>query len=86
MDDQPLKNEINHEPGKAKKEFSILFEDEPSQLKDETEELASATTEPVDGITTIMEKEVGQVWSQHYFNAKVVTHKIQGGFGAKAAR
>jgi hypothetical protein len=44
------------------------------------------TAEPVVGITATVEKEVGQVWSQHYYNVKVVTNKIQGGFSAKAAR
>jgi hypothetical protein len=86
MDDQLLKNQVSPGPDKAKIEYSALVEDEPSQLKEETEELTSEPTEPVVGIAATVEKEVGQVWSQHYYNVKVVTNKIKGGYGAKAAR
>jgi hypothetical protein len=86
MDDQLLINEVNKEPGKAINEYNALVEDNTSQLTGRAEGLPGAPTEPVVGITATVEKEVGQVWSQHYYNVKVVTNKIQGGFGAKAAR
>ena len=86
MDDQILMNEVNKEPDKAKNEYSALVEDEPSQLKEGADEMTSGSTEPVVGIAPTVDKEVGQVWSHHYLNLKVVTNKIQGGFGAKAAR
>jgi len=86
MDDQLLMNEVNKEPDKAKKEYSALVEDDTSQLKEGAEGLTGDPTEPVVGNTATVEKEVGQVWSQHYYNVKVVTNKIQGGFGVKAAR
>ena len=85
MNDQLLMNEINKEPDQAKKEYSAMVEDDTSQ-KEGAEGLTSDPTEPVVGNTATVEKEVGQVWSQHYYDAKVVTNKIQGGFGAKVAR
>jgi hypothetical protein len=86
MDDQILMNEVNKEPDNAKKDYSTLVEDNTSQLTGRAEGLPGDPAEPVVGITATVEKEVGQVWSQHYYNVKVVTNKIQGGFSAKAAR
>ena len=86
MDDQPLMDKVNPGPDKAKIEYSALVEDDTSQLKEGAEGLTSDPAEPVVGNAATVEKEVGQVWSQHYYNVKVVTNKIQGGFGVKAAR
>lgn len=86
MDDQLLMNKVNKEPDKAKKDYSALVEDNTSQLKQGAEGLTGDPTQPLVGSTATVEKEVGQVWSQHFYNAKVVTNKIQSGFGAKAAR
>jgi hypothetical protein len=86
MDDQLLIYEVNKEPDKAINKYSALVEDNTSQLKGRAEERTSNTTEPLVGIPAMVEKGVGQVWSQHYYNVKVVTNKIHGGFGVKAAR
>ena len=86
MDDRLQKKEVNQEPDKANIEYSALVEDHPPQGKEGAEGLTSDPAEPVVGMATTVEKAVGLVWSQNYFSAKVVTNKIQGGFGAKAAR